>query len=213
MTPADEATFCTLWSQGLSQDAMAQHLGIPIGTVKSRAHTLAHAGKLTPRPRGGAYPSQRAKAQQGGGTGEGVSGQTPGISPQTPRVSKGVSTRVSKPVSVEVLPSSSAPSGGPEMTPLLQEILQELRTLTRGLAGRVSDSTPPVSPSTPQVPHGVSERVSRGVSIGPREKTERWNLHLPTDLIAQTKTRAQALGMHPSELIAEVLRQWLAEEG
>ena len=212
MTPADETTFITLWQQGLSQDAMAQRLGIPIGTVKSRAHTLAHAGKLTPRPRGGAYPSQRAKAQQGGGTGEGVSGQTPGMSPQTPRVSKGVSTRVSKPVSVEVLPSSPAPAGSPEMTPVLQEILQELRTLTRGLAGRVSDSTPPVSPSTPQVPHRVSERVSNGVSVSPREKTERWNLHLPTDLIAQTKTRAQALGMHPSELIAAVLRQWLAEE-
>jgi hypothetical protein len=50
------------------------------------------------------------------------------------------------------------------------------------------------------------------VSIGAREKTERWNLHLPSDLIAQTKTRAQALDVHPSELVAEVLRRWLAEE-
>ena len=63
MTPADEATFIALWSQGLSQDAIAQRLGIPIGTVKSRAHTLAHAGKLTPRPRGGAYPRQKALAR------------------------------------------------------------------------------------------------------------------------------------------------------
>jgi hypothetical protein len=87
------------------------------------------------------------------------------------------------------------------MTPLLQEILQELRTLTRGVAGRMSDQTPP-----------VSERVSQGVSLGPREKTERWNLHLPQDVVAQTKARAQALGVHPSELVAEVLRQWLADE-
>jgi hypothetical protein len=64
MTPADEATFCALWQQGLSQDAIAQRLGIPIGTVKSRAHTLAHTGKLTPRPRGGAYPRQKALARQ-----------------------------------------------------------------------------------------------------------------------------------------------------
>jgi hypothetical protein len=64
MTPADEATFCALWQQGLSQDAFAQRLGIPIGTVKSRAHTLAHTGKLTPRPRGGAYPRQKALARQ-----------------------------------------------------------------------------------------------------------------------------------------------------
>src|SRR4030095_7920622 len=54
MTPADEATFIALWQQGRSQDAIAQRLGIPVGTVKSRAHTLAHAGKITPRPRGGA---------------------------------------------------------------------------------------------------------------------------------------------------------------
>ena len=65
MTPTDEATFIQLWQQGLSQDAIPQQLGIPVGTVKSRAHTLAHAGKLTPRPRGGAYPSRRAKARPG----------------------------------------------------------------------------------------------------------------------------------------------------
>jgi hypothetical protein len=64
-----------------------------------------------------------------------------------------------------------------------------------------------VSAQTPP----VSERVSQGVSLGPREKTERWNLHLPQDVVAQTKARAQALGVHPSELVAEVLRQWLAE--
>ena len=66
MTPTDEATFIALWQQGLSQDAIAQQLGIPVGTVKSRAHTLAHAGKLTPRPRGGAYPRQQALARQEG---------------------------------------------------------------------------------------------------------------------------------------------------
>jgi hypothetical protein len=163
MTPAEEATFCALWTEGLSLKDIGARLGIPPGTVSSRAAALRRQGvALDKRPQGGAYPSQRAKAQQGGGTGEGVSGPTPGMSPQTPGVSKGVSTWVSKPVSVEVLPSSSAPAGSPEMTPLLQEILQELRTLTRGLAGRVSDSTPPVSPSTPQVPHRVSERVFRG---------------------------------------------------
>jgi transposase len=66
MTPADETEFIALWSLGLSQDAIAHRLGIPIGTVKSRAHTLAHAGKLTPRPRGGAYPRQKALAAERG---------------------------------------------------------------------------------------------------------------------------------------------------
>jgi hypothetical protein len=61
MTPADEATFIALWTEGLTTAAIAQQLGIPVGTVKSRAHTLAHAGKLTPRPRGGVR--QQGKAQ------------------------------------------------------------------------------------------------------------------------------------------------------
>jgi hypothetical protein len=95
------------------------------------------------------------------------------------------------------------------MTPLLHDILQELRTLTQGLAGRVSPQTPPVSS---QVPERVSDGVSKGVSLAPREKTERWNLHLPIDLITKTKAKAEALGVHPSELVAEVLRQWLTEE-
>jgi hypothetical protein len=50
------------------------------------------------------------------------------------------------------------------------------------------------------------------VPIGPREKTERWNLHLPIDLITKTKAKAQQLGVYPSALIAEILRQWLADE-
>jgi hypothetical protein len=77
MTPADEATFIALWQQGLSQDAIAQQLGCPVGTVKSRAHALAHQGKLQARPRGGASPHRRARARQDGA---GVSADTPGVS-------------------------------------------------------------------------------------------------------------------------------------
>ena len=58
MTPADEARFLTLWQQGRSHETMAQQLGIPVGTVKSRAHALQRQGKIQPRPRGG----QRALA-------------------------------------------------------------------------------------------------------------------------------------------------------
>jgi hypothetical protein len=49
------------------------------------------------------------------------------------------------------------------------------------------------------------------VSLGSREKTECWNLHLPIDLITKTKAKAQELGVHPSELVGEILRRWLAE--
>jgi hypothetical protein len=63
VTPTAEAEFIALWQQGLSHEAIAQQLGCPVGTVKSRAHTLAHQGKIQARPRGGAYPRQQALAR------------------------------------------------------------------------------------------------------------------------------------------------------
>ena len=63
MTPAEEARFITLWQQGLSHDALAQQLGIPVGTVKSRAHALQQRGLIQARPRrGGAHSRQRTPA-------------------------------------------------------------------------------------------------------------------------------------------------------
>jgi hypothetical protein len=53
MTLADEARFIELWQQGLETAAIAQHLGIPPGTARSRAYTLQQQGKIQPRPRGG----------------------------------------------------------------------------------------------------------------------------------------------------------------
>jgi hypothetical protein len=144
MTPADEARFITLWTAGTETAAMAQALGIPRGTVSSRAYTLVRQGKIQPRPKGGNYP--RSKAQVRGEGEEGVSMRTPRVSQRTPEVSNGVSNRVSSKVSkrvsprvpVEVLPAAPPPTSASDMNPLLQDILQELRTLTQGLAGRVS---------------------------------------------------------------------------
>jgi DNA-binding transcriptional MocR family regulator len=64
MTPAEEATFITLWEQGASYRELAAALGCPLGTVGSRAQALVRQGRITPRPRGGAYPSRRAQARQ-----------------------------------------------------------------------------------------------------------------------------------------------------
>jgi transposase len=65
MTPTDEATFIALWQQGASQQELAQRLGVPVGTIKSRAAALARQGKIQARPEGGAYPRQRHQARQG----------------------------------------------------------------------------------------------------------------------------------------------------
>jgi transposase len=63
MTPAEqEATLIALWTQGLEIAAIAQHLGIPKGTVQSRAHRMQQRGLIQPRPKGGDYQRQRAKA-------------------------------------------------------------------------------------------------------------------------------------------------------
>jgi DNA-binding transcriptional MocR family regulator len=63
VTPEEEATFITLWQQQASYQQLAAALGIPAGTVSSRAATLQRQGKITPRPRGGAYPRQRGQAK------------------------------------------------------------------------------------------------------------------------------------------------------
>jgi transposase len=62
MTPADQSLFITLWQQGASQQELATRLGVPIGTIKSRASALARQGKIQPRPKGDAYPRQRHQA-------------------------------------------------------------------------------------------------------------------------------------------------------
>ena len=75
MTPTEEARFIALWNAGTETAAIAQALGIPRGTVGSRAHALQRQGKIQARPKGGNYPRQRAQAALSG-----VSGDTPGVS-------------------------------------------------------------------------------------------------------------------------------------
>jgi hypothetical protein len=75
MTPAPslrpwEPEFIRLWQQGATQAEIAQALGIPQGTVKSRAHTLQQQGKIQARPRGGDDPSRQAEARPPGQTRE-----------------------------------------------------------------------------------------------------------------------------------------------
>ena len=65
MTPTGaEALLIELWNEGLEIATIAQRLGIPKGTVQSRAHRLQQRGLIQPRPKGGAYPRQKALARQ-----------------------------------------------------------------------------------------------------------------------------------------------------
>lgn len=60
MTSAEqEATLIALWGEGLAIAPIAQSLGIPKGTVQSRAHRLQQRGLIQPRPKGGPIPGRR----------------------------------------------------------------------------------------------------------------------------------------------------------
>ncbi len=188
MTPEAEATFIQLWQQGASQQAIAARLGVPVGTVKSRASALARQGKIEPRPRGGAYPRQNALARRGDHAE--VSADTRCDTRRVPADTP----------SLQYLP----PSQG-EMLPLLHDILQELRQLTGGLAARVSADTPQVSHDTPRVSAGVSARTPLPAERG---KSVRWNLHLSERLREQVKALAATRGLQDSQMVEELL--WLA---
>jgi hypothetical protein len=200
MTPTDEAHFIALWQQGRTSGEIAQALGVPLGTVSSRAHALQQQGKIQPRPRGGAYPTQRRQAALAG-----VSFDTPGVSKRvstdTPRRSARVSTRVSP----DTQPLQYLPPNQGEMMPLLTDILQELRQLTSSLAVRVSTDTPGVPTDTPGVSHGVSGRTPLPAARGP---SVHWNLHLSARLRERIKAMAAARGLQDSQMVEELL--WLA---
>jgi DNA-binding transcriptional MocR family regulator len=64
MTPAEEARFIALWTQEASYREIAQALGCALGTVGTLAAALVAQGKIQARPRGGAYPRQKALARR-----------------------------------------------------------------------------------------------------------------------------------------------------
>jgi hypothetical protein len=187
MTPTDEAAFIALWQQGLSHEAMAQRLGCPVGTVKSRAHTLQQRGLIQPRPRG--KVSQSLQRQ---GEAAEVSDDTRGVSKRVSTRTRQPAARVSAQVSPDTPPLQYLPPHQDEMRPLLTDILQELRQLTGALAARVSIDTPEVPRDTLQVSAGVSVRTPLPAERG---QSVRWNLHLSTRLRERIKAMAAARGL------------------
>ena len=186
MISAADARFIELWQQGLETAAIARRLGITAAAAQSRAPRLQQRGLIQPRPRGGTYPAQRRQAALAG-----VSPDTPGVSRRvssdTCKPSAGVSRRVSADTPA---PQYLPPSQG-EMLPLLTDILQELRQLTGALAARVSG--------------GVSRRTPLPAERG---KSVRWNLHLSEGVRERIKAMATARGLQDSQLVEELL--WLA---
>jgi hypothetical protein len=63
MTPAEEREFIALWNAGTETAEIGRQLGIPRGTVSSRAYTLVRQGKIQARPKGGHYPRRTAQGR------------------------------------------------------------------------------------------------------------------------------------------------------
>jgi hypothetical protein len=141
MTPAEEVRFIDLWSQGASYAALAAALVIPSGTVASRAATLQRQGKIVKRPRGGAYPTQKAQGRSGG--------------------ERGPSTVHPAPSTVDPVPSTVSHLQADltaALTAALQPVLARLEALETGLTPRPHEDRPPSTvhrlPSTVYRPPG-----------------------------------------------------------
>jgi Winged helix-turn-helix DNA-binding len=139
MTPADEARFIALWQAGTETAAIAAQLGIPPGTVSSRAKRLVEQGKLQPRPRGGAYPGQRAKARP-----------------------EGTSAPVQRPVqTIDTGAVQSVDTGAVQRLDRLEDEVHGLRQIVQSLADRLDRppvQTPVQITALPPYPKGKAVR-------------------------------------------------------
>jgi hypothetical protein len=200
MTPDAEQEFIDLWQQGLTTDAIAQQLGIPRGTVGSRAKRLVAQGKIQARPRGGAYPRQHAQRPSG--------------------AERGPSTVHRPPSTVDPAPSTVHPLQADltaALTAALQPVLARLEALETGLVRPPQPDRPPstVDPGTVDGPpsHRPPSTVHPDTwELKQLKHSIRWTVYVPQAMKEELQRRAAARGENPSLLVQEALARWLAGE-
>ena len=199
MTPAEEARFITLWNAGTATAAIAQQLGIPPGTARSRAYTLQQQGKIPRRPQGGRRVPALARA-----------GGAPARAPAPPPpVQSSAEQDSAESPQTALVPSPTVASAA--IIDLLRQTLARLDTVEQDLKAIREDHHPA---SAVQSSAGQSGAVQNSVdlpSLSPEEaRAERWNLWLPRGLRRQVEAVAKARGHAPSKVVQEALWQWLA---
>jgi hypothetical protein len=183
MTPADEAHFIALWQQGLETAAIAERLGIPRGTVSSRAAALVRQGKIQPRARGGAYPRQQALARQG----------------SSPTVHTTVhDSAVQPPMHGAVSVQNSAEP------PIPAPVAVEFARLWAAIDALRQDMHPTVQNTVQSLPEPLFDNPADNT-------TERWNLYLKRGLRVRLEAVAKARGVAPSRVVQEILWQALTD--
>ena len=200
-----EPEFIRLWERGATQAAIAQALGCPVGTVKSRAHRLQQQGKIQARPRGGDEPHRAPEAHP--------PGQTPERPPST------VDRR-----RVHVTPSTvDRPPNeiGAVVSAALQPLLARLEALEAAVEGRPAGAEPstvhrppiqrlPSPPDTSTVHPATAD--AEAWELRQVKHSVRWTIYVPRAMQDEIKRRAAAAGRTPSLLVQQALRRWLAEE-
>jgi hypothetical protein len=179
MTPAEEAAFIALWTQGASYRDIAQAQGCALGTVGSRASALVAQGKIQPRPRGGAYPKQKALARQDGAP-----------SPVQRPVQTTDTGAVSSVDTGAVQPFDTGPV---QRLDRLEDEVQGLRQLVQAVLDRLGHppvQTPVQITALPQYPKG---------------KAVRWNLWILDVMRDDLAAWAAERGVSPSQLVQELL--------
>jgi hypothetical protein len=185
MTPAEEQEFIGLWTQGLEVAEIARRLGIPVGTVSSRAHVLQLQGKIQPRPRGGPHARRVAQARQGGSP---VQSAVQGTeqSPDTGAVSS-VDTGA-----VQGFDTGTVQTLGADVEQLKAEVAG-LHSLMQSVLDRLKH--PPVS-----TPVQIT-----ALPPWPKGEAVRWNLWLPKSIRDELTTWAAEQKIPPSQLVTELL--------
>jgi hypothetical protein len=189
MTPAEEARFITLWNAGTETAEIARQLGIPVGTVYSRATTLARQGKIQRRPKGGNYPRQKAQGRE-----------PPSLPVQSGADMHGAEVvhdgAVHAPLHGAVQVQSSAE------LPIPAALTAELARLWAAIEALRQDMHRPVQETVQSLPEPLFEDPVDNA-------TERWNLYLKHGLRVRIEALAQARGVAPSRVVQEILWQAL----
>jgi hypothetical protein len=160
MTHAEEERFVTLWNAGTETAVMAQALGIPRGTVSSRAYTLVRQGKIAPRPKGGNYPRSRRQ--------EGAPAPTrdPPVGPTR--------EAPASPPAITALPTREAPAITMVAVPELRELINRFSTLeARVVALEDGTREAPRTPPAPASPPAPRVRLNNGPFGSPSHSSRR----------------------------------------
>lgn len=198
MTPAEEAEFIRWWQEGLSLKDIAARLGIPPGTVSSRAAALRRQGvALDKRPQGGAYPSLRAKARL----------EDPLAPVQSSADMHGAQSVQSSAVHVPL--HGAMPVQNSAEPPIPAALAEELGRLWAAIDALRQE----IHRAVHDTVHETVQSLPEPLFDDPADNTaERWNLYLKRGLRVRIEAMAQARGIAPSRVVQEILWQALNDQ-